>query len=364
MEAYERQFYIIKMLNKNFFRKFTEWEYWPSFMFYIPNLPYAFYLALKAKNFTFYSAVNPGIENAGNGTESKYKTLELIPNHLKPKSLFVAKESNLETVFVGLKKLGIKFPLIAKPDIGFRGMLVEKISSKSELNEYLKAYPLDTILQEFIDLPNECGIFYYRLPDAQKGVVSSLTLKSFLHVVGDGNLSLKTLVNQDERAKHYIKQLETKHRENWNKIPNKGEKVLLSAIGNHSRGTQFIAGNHLIDNDLKMMLDEVSGQIKGWYYGRIDVKYKSMKDLKKGKNFVILEINGTISEPTHMYDSSKITYFQSLKIMRNHWKIIYQIAVENIKNGVQPARFTTFWLEVVGLFSYMKKVSRLSKRQG
>ena len=38
------------------FKKITNWEYWPSYLFYGPLLPYAFYLAIKAKSFGFFSA--------------------------------------------------------------------------------------------------------------------------------------------------------------------------------------------------------------------------------------------------------------------------------------------------------------------
>lgn len=56
-------------------------------MFYIPNLPYAFYLAAKAKHAAFFSAANPSIKSSGNGTESKFTTLGLIPDKYKPKSI-------------------------------------------------------------------------------------------------------------------------------------------------------------------------------------------------------------------------------------------------------------------------------------
>ena len=66
------------------FKKIMQWEYWPWYIFYIPLLPYAFYLALKSRSFGFFSAVNPGIEGSGNGLESKYKTLQLLPEKYKP----------------------------------------------------------------------------------------------------------------------------------------------------------------------------------------------------------------------------------------------------------------------------------------
>jgi hypothetical protein len=346
-----------------FIKRFTQWEYWPSYMFYIPNLPYAFYLAIKARNFTFYSAINPSIKNSGCGVESKYQTLDLIPDVYKPKSIFVPINRDFNRVIKSMHQEGIDYPIIVKPDIGFRGMLVEKIFSDKTLKTYLDVYPIELIIQEFIDLPNECGIFYYRLPNSKHGVVSSLTIKSFLSVQGDGVSTLEKLVAYDARAQHYTEKLAIDHKEKWFNIPDKGEIVLLSSIGNHSRGTQFINGNHLIDQELTTLIDSLNTKMNGWYYGRLDIKYQSLEDLKKGKNFVILEINGTISEPTHIYDPYHTTYFRALKTMRSHWKVIYQIAIINMKNGIKPNPFFEFWREVKDLMVYVKKVSKLIKRQ-
>ncbi|NVJ88959.1 MAG: hypothetical protein HWD82_05920 [Flavobacteriaceae bacterium] len=67
--------------------KLLHWEFWPSALFYVPNLPYAIFLAIKAKHPVFFSVVNPAIKSSGNGSESKFATLALIPNNFKPKSV-------------------------------------------------------------------------------------------------------------------------------------------------------------------------------------------------------------------------------------------------------------------------------------
>jgi len=142
-----------------------QWEYWPSYMFYVPLLPYAFYLAIKSRSFGFFSAVNPSIEGSGNGLESKYKTLQLIPKEYIPTSVFVIKNQKFEKTLTDIKNEKIGFPLIIKPNIGFRGLLVKKINSERELQNYLKKYnTIDLIIQEFIAYKNECGIFYYKIP--------------------------------------------------------------------------------------------------------------------------------------------------------------------------------------------------------
>ncbi len=186
-------------------------------------------------------------------------------------------------------------------------------------------------------------------------------MKSFLSVMGDGISSLENLIAYDNRAQHYVKMLEKDHKENWNRILGKGEIILLSVIGNHCKGTQFINGNHLIDEKLTETLDRISHQIIGWYYGRLDVKYNTLEELREGENFIILEINGIISEPTHIYDPYHATYFQALTAIRRHWKYIYNIAKINLQNGVPSKNFFVFWREIKWLKTYVKNIERLTK---
>ena len=330
-------------------------------MFYVPNLPYAFYLAAKAKHSAFFSAANPSIKSSGNGTESKFETIKLIPEKYKPKTIFVSSDIKFITIIDLLKKKNINFPVIAKPDIGYRGLLVKKIYNLEELNIYLTKYPINIIIQEFLDHKNECGIFYHKNPNAEKGKITSITLKKFLSVIGNGDSTLKELILQDKRAKRYLELFTEIHQEKLNSIPKKGKKVKLTAIGNHSKGTQFLCGGHLITKKLEQTFDSLSNEIAGWYYGRIDIKYNSFEDLENGENFKILEINGIISEPTHIYDSDNYTYFQALKAIRTHWKSLYDVATTNHKDyKVQYKSSKKFIQEMFELRAYTKRIKSLS----
>jgi len=347
------------------FKKNTNWEYWPSFMFYIPVVPYAFYLALKSKSFGFFSAVNPAIEGSGNGLESKYGTIQLIPKKYKPETIYIKIGEKIYTILPKLVTNNINFPLIIKPDIGFRGLLVKKINSESELSEYITKYnSINLIIQEYIELKNECGIFYHRIPGEKTGKITSITLKKYLTVIGDGTSSISELILKDERAKIYVSLISELNKDRLQTIPKKNEEIVLNIIGNHSKGTQFINGNEFINKELTNYFDTLSTSIKGWYYGRVDIKYTSFEDLKKGENLKIIEINGIISEPTHIYDASKGTYFEALKSIKNHWKLVYLIGVKNKK--INNASFTNLSYLINLYFSYkkyLKKVSDLSANQ-
>lgn len=350
------------MIRSNSIKKITDWEHWPSAMFYLPNVPYAFYLAYKAKHLAFFSAANPCIKSSGNGTESKYETILLVPEKHRPKSVLIKPNTDFEIVCKNIQEQKINFPLIAKPDIGFRGLLVEKITSKDALKNYLEKYTINIIIQEFLDYENECGIFYHRNPKNDSGKISSLTLKRFLSVTGDGTSTLKELILADERAKLYIELFSKIHQDKLTEIPIKNKVIKLTAIGNHSKGTQFINGNHLISDKLTTTFDKLSKSIPGWYYGRIDLKYNTFEELEEGIDFKILEINGIIAEPTHIYDSQNYTYLKALKAIRTHWKSLFTIAITNHRNFNTPYKDSISFLnEIILLKKYTKKIKRLSK---
>ena len=351
----------INLLKYNNIHKIFHWEYWPPSLFYIPNLPFGFFLALKAKNLVFFSAANPGIKSSGNGTESKFETLALIPEEFKPKSIFHGKEDNFEKTIKKIQEKNMQFPVIAKPDIGFRGLLVQKIHSEIELKNYLQKFKIDFIIQEFIDYKNECGIFYARNPTQQNGSISSITLKKFLSITGDGISNVKSLVISDKRAFLYKDLIFENHKELLDLILEKNKVFQLSVIGNHCKGTQFINGNHLISKELITTFNDLNAKIPGWFYGRVDIKYDDFETLKDGKNFKILEINGIISEPTHIYDAQKSSYFSALKSIRNHWQILFEIATTNHKVYKIPYKKTLlFWKEILELKRYSKKIATLN----
>jgi len=349
-------------VTKNTITKIFNWEHWPTAFFYVPNLPYSFYLAIRAKHAAFFSAVNPCIKSSGNGTESKYTTIQLVPKKHRPTSFLVTKQTLFSDVIADIKKLSISFPLIAKPDIGFRGLLVEKIDTENDLQLYLKKYPINILIQEFLSEQHECGIFYHRIPTEEKGKISSITLKRFLSVIGDGKSTLEELILADKRAKLYIDLFKKNHQNKLKKIPRNKKEIPLTVVGNHSKGTEFINGNYLISKKLEKVFDVFNKSIPGWYYGRIDIKYATFDELLNG-HFKVLEINGIISEPTHIYDSEKYTYFKALKAIRTHWKFIFKIATINHKKyNVQYKSTKKFIEEMFELRAYIKKIKGLTNK--
>ena len=347
-----------RIKHKPFFIRLSNWEYWSTFSFYWPLLFYGPVLAWRSGHPCFFTAANPSIYSGGFGLESKFATLQKIPERFRPKSVLAKDGDNFSKIKKAINDLDIPYPLIVKPDLGYRGLLVRKIKSEEELENFLSKYPIDFIIQEFIAYPEEIGVLYYRQPGKKTGNISSVTLKEFLKVTGDGHSTVEELVLQNARARLQLHRLQTTHAHLLPTIPEKGEKVSLGIIGNHAKGTTFINGNHVIDSQLVKTFDQINQELDGIYYGRFDIKCQSLEDLKSGKNLKILEMNGVCSEPTHIYDPTKMTYFQALGQILKHWSIIQEIAKINHNNGTPYMGLRHFSKAMYNLSLYFKFIKK------
>jgi hypothetical protein len=74
-------------------------------------------------------------------------------------------------------------------------------------------------------------------------------------------------------------------------------------------------------------------QIPGFYFGRLDVMYNNWDEFERGENFAVVELNGAASEPTHIYDPTHSLFF-AWRELAKHITYMYEISVENHKNGV------------------------------
>ncbi len=323
--------------------KLSQFEYWDWWLFYLPLLPYYAYLSIKCRSFSFFTNVNPAFDYGGFFETEKNQILSKIPDHYVPKTLFVAKLTNSNIVFDAIQKKGLDYPLIAKPNIGERGTNVSKINNKEQLLKYLKN-DFDFLIQEYVPYALELAILYYRYPNEAKGHVSSVTAKEFLQVKGDGKSTIFALMQQNDRARFQIERLKSSGLP-MDRIPQKGETVVLEPIGNHCRGTMFINYNHLINPALDDIFDSIAQQIKGFYYGRFDLKAASEEDLMAGKNIKIMELNGVNSDAAHIFDPS-YKLWQAYKDVAQHWKILAEISQIQTNNGLKPISF----FKLVNLF--------------
>ncbi len=344
--------------NSPFFIKLFSWEYWPMPVIYFPIVLYWLYLSIKARSLFFFAATNPGINLGGLSDDSKIDLFDKIPKHLIPTTLFFKANTTSSTIMAAIEKAGLSFPVIAKPDKGERGFLVEKINNLAELERYLKQFSMDFLIQEFIDYTEEVTILHYRFPGKEKGHISSFTYKEMLHVVGDGNSTITELMRATPRSLLQLNRLQQLIPEKLLSIPQKDEIVWLEPIGNHNRGTIFWDRHDLIDEQLIDTFDKINKQIDGLYFGRYDLKCKNIADLKQGKGIKILEINGVKAEPAHIYDPN-FSIINAYKVLFKQWRTIYEISEINRKMGVKVPTTTTGLKQFYHyVFTYKKNITR------
>jgi hypothetical protein len=332
----------VKLRTPLFFVKLFKYEYWTWWVFYLPLFPFLLSYMIRSGSFLrFLSYVNPSMASGGLIGESKIDILNSITLEYKPKTFFIKSNQirqnplqgvvdteRIQEVLAHIAKNRMNFPFVCKPNVGERGNNVEKINNEEDLKKYLTDNHGDMIVQEFITYPIELGVMYVRLPNEEKGKVTSITMKKFLTVIGNGEATTYELLQENERARFQLDRLQKRMSEKLKMIPQNGEEVIIEPIGNHCRGTEFINRNDLIKDEIHEVFDRISSTITGFYYGRFDLKIANFDDLYTGKNIKIMELNGVSSEPAHIYDSD-YKLWQAYKDILYHWGLIWKIYVQN-----------------------------------
>ncbi|MBC7523161.1 MAG: D-alanine--D-alanine ligase [Flavobacterium sp.] len=317
---------------KQFLYKLTHWEYWPFKIVYIPIYFLWAYYSLKARSLFFFNACNPSIQNGGFINESKKKIYDIIPQKYFPETALIQGQISFEKVIAIVNTSTIKFPLIAKPDIGLRGSAVKKISNLDDLLLYHSKANFNYLIQNLIPFENEVGIFYVRFPHENKGRVTGIVAKEFLIVEGNGKASIEKLIKQNPRFRLQLNSLKSEYGSKLKEVLPIGEKLNLVPFGNHARGAKFIDASHWNSDKIENVMNEMCLQIDGFYFGRLDIMYNTWEEFENGKNFQLVELNGAASEPTHIYDPKHSLFF-AWKELARHITYMFKISVENHKLG-------------------------------
>ena len=265
--------------------------------------------------------------------ESKKEIYDLIPKKYYPKTILIKQNTDLKNIVDSIVENRIYFPLIAKPDIGLRGSGVKKINTVAELNTYAEKANFDFLIQDLIPFKKEFGIFYVRHPLDEKGKITGIVSKEFLIVTGDGTSTIEDLICKTPRFQLQLEVLKEEYGDQLQRVLPKDEVLNLVPFGNHCRGAKFLDGSNLITPKLTATIDEIAQQIPEFYFGRFDIMYNNFEELERGENFQIVELNGAGSEPTHIYDPKHSVWF-AWKELARHITFMYEISVENHKNGV------------------------------
>jgi membrane protein DedA with SNARE-associated domain len=311
------------------------WEFWPSWLFYLPVLTWLAWLSLRYRGPLVWTAANPGIPQGGVVGESKYDILmqmpqeRVVPTFLVPPGEVAARLAQVRRT---IEDRGWSFPFILKPDAAQRGAGVKRAGEMVDIEKYLQAQPAPVLLQTYHPGPFEAGIFYYRLPGEQTGHLFSITDKVFPVLVGDGRSTLEDLIWRHPRyrmqAGTFLARLDLER----SRILGAGERFPLALAGNHCQGTMFRDGAHLITPELERAVDDIARQFPGFFIGRFDVRYTDVEAFKAGCDLAIVELNGATSESTNIYDPSW-SLLAAYRTLFRQWSLLYRIGHANRQRG-------------------------------
>lgn len=327
----------ISIRLKRIWLRLTRWEFWPTAIVYLPVLICYPVWALLSRDVFFFSLVNPRMRMGGLYGASKFEGLFHLNADIKPITILCESGVSIDRVKAEMAAAGISFPLIIKPDLGERGKGVEKVLTEVQLARTLPTQTSAFIIQEYLDFPFEAGVFYVRNPGECRGKITSIVVKGFLSVVGDGVQSIREIIVRNNRALLIWEKLAISLKLDWNSIPNAGEVIVIEPIGNHCRGTAFNNGTHLINDQLQTVFEDIAQQLPEFYYGRFDVRAPSEADFIMGKGIKIMEVNGANAEPAHIYEEGA-SLVTGIWTLLSYWNRMYRIAKSN-RSRFAPSTF-------------------------
>lgn len=319
-------------LKKKFYI-FTHWEKWHYHAKYIPLYPAWLWYCLRSGSWWWFTPSNPTLTFGGFEGESKKEMYSQLPSSAYPRSIYISPSLPFDEAEKLSAGNNFTYPFAVKPDIGMMGFMFRKIDNTEQFRKYHSIIPVTYILQELIQYPVEVSVFYYRFPNEEHGHITGFIKKEMLQVEGDGSSTLWQLILRHPVARFRPDEMKAKHQHYLQNIIPRGEVFRLSWACNLSRGGKLISLAHEKNEGLLKVFDGLSHYTRHFYYGRYDIKCKSISDLKEGRNFSILEYNGCGAEPHHIYGNGN-SLWQAYRIILHHWKVLYKISRQNHNNGI------------------------------
>lgn len=216
---------------------------------------------------------------------SKVRILDYVPEMYTFRH-FVGSPNYIRRILIRNFNSGTFIPLVMKPDMcAARGKGVKLVSSYNEAMEYLKENKVKRlVVEEYSDLPYECGVLYIRYPWENKGYIKSIT-----------------------------------------------QKVLVKKgrIDHNLSTSKYFNRTNMITPQLTRVIDGISKRIPGFHYGRYDIKFKSFSELQRGV-FKVIEVNGVMSCDLNLYldlQPKNILLFPIIEILKNPQLYLIRIII-------------------------------------
>jgi pimeloyl-ACP methyl ester carboxylesterase/membrane protein DedA with SNARE-associated domain len=334
-------------------RRKIRWEFWPTYILYLPVIVYFLYLSARFRSLTLFTASNPGIPEGGFMGEPNAQILDNIKDNegfIARYRMLPANGSPADRIKVArafIQDVDATFPIVLKQATGHRGAGAGIIKSQKQLETHLKDNEKDFIIQEYVD-GYEYRILYYRYPGQNKGHFFSITEKQLLKLTGDGKSTLEELILKDDCAVSLARLHMQANQDRLFQVPEDGEEIWLADVGVRKHGALFFDGRHVCTPELEAIIDKISKSFNGFYFGRYGIRTPSRQDFKMGKNFKVIELTGVTSKATHIYSPGN-NLWQFYRVLMQQWKIAYEIGAINRDRGFEPVSLKKMLQIVTGL---------------
>lgn len=396
-------------------RRARHHEFWPGIAFYALLVPIHAILAIRHRGILAWTACNPGID-AGGGIlgESKGATFaragapSLLDSCTPPESraadnaavpqhgmgardlaqVYDALRAGRDSVATHAPTPGVwpwafvaagetparraqrvldlldaepalgGFPVILKPDTGFRGFAVRLARTPDHVRAYFHEVTTPVLVQRFHPGPHECSLLWARrVPVVQAslatttpthralvGEILTATHKDFQTIVGDGVSTLEALIDRDPRARLQRDVFRARHADNLARVLDAGEALALNVAGNHCQGTIFRDGQFLVTDDLARVVDHLCDTLAASTFDcvRLDIRYADRDALQRGRHFAIVDINGTMGESVNVYDPGRGLPW-AVGVLWKHWSRLFALGAWRREMGHAPLTLGGLW---------------------
>lgn len=318
------------------------WQYLPAWVLYTSVFTITLPLMIRYRLTPGHLILaNPSLPWGGMEIDSKFEIMErfrgldaFLEQVLLPVSDSI--EANLARAEALIRSGQLSLPVIAKPDRGCVGFGVRLVHNLSDLRTILELTPVDYLLQQRAESPEEFGVFFTKLPGDVRGKVTGLTHKQIPSVTGNGSDTLHQLVEQDCRFEANRKAI-FRHAKDLDRIPPRGEQVPLLVQASHTYGAWFRDVSNQGTPALIEWVNAFMAHDPQFCHGRLDVRAPSLPSLLRGENISVIEVNGCLSEPIHAYDDAHSLCFGMLAFYRAY-RDAYRAAAANRGRQRVPLR--------------------------
>jgi hypothetical protein len=328
----------------------------PDRIFYIVPAIMWIVLSIRYRGVTLPTVANPSMEVGGLWGEGKTQGLQLFGHFSHPflapyvsfrRSPDQGPDETADAVIASAAAQGISFPMVVKPDRGYQGWGVRAVGSRDDLIQYLRSVAVgtDLILQRKVPFEGEASIFWISEPDAASGRIASMTLTYAPHVIGDGKRTVAALVQRCRVLRRGRDTFRRELQERWRVIPSTGEVVILTNTRSARLGAVYRNAIGCAEPNLEPLFARIAASVPEFHFGRFDVRFRSLDELRRGEAFQIVELNGAGAEMLHIWDG-RATLRGAYRDLWGQYRCLFRIADAMRRKGHRPVGFRRMlWMQ-------------------